>query len=185
MAMAHAFSALSGFLVFRADPRASRVVLFWLLASFGRATWDLLLLTALALAVGTVYLLLPTRQMNALVAGEDTATALMTGVVLAVSGVIGFVRLMLPHAARWRLLGGGYRCVVSVCRGCCCGTRAKHPEVDALAHSRPGSAFGWAPECGGEGPPPRVSSGTGELIMRHLVQPPMAVAGMVEHEGAR
>ncbi len=51
MAMAHAFSALSSFLVFRADPRASRVVLFWLLGSFGRATWDLLLLPAFALGV--------------------------------------------------------------------------------------------------------------------------------------
>jgi hypothetical protein len=69
--------------------------------------------------------------------------------------------------------------------GCCCGTPAKHPEVDALAHSRPGSAFGWAPGCGLEGPPSRMSSGTGELVMRHLVQSPMAVAGMVEHEGAR
>ncbi len=101
MAMAHAFSALSSFLVFRADPRASRVVLFWLLGSFGRATWDLLLLPAFALAVGTVYLLLQARQMNALVAGEDTATALGVDVPalrrrLFVVGMAGFAARSYP-----------------------------------------------------------------------------------------
>jgi hypothetical protein len=96
-------------------------------------------------------------------------------------GRVSPLRLMLAGMA----MAHAYRWVLSVCRGCCCGTPAKHPEVDVLAHLWPGSAFGWAPECGREGPPSRMSSGTGELIMRHLVQPLMAVTGLVEHEGAR
>jgi ABC-type Fe3+-siderophore transport system permease subunit len=105
-------------------------------------------------------------------------------VVFAVAqhqGRVGPLRLVLVGMA----MAHAYRCVLSVCRGCCCGTPAKHPEVDALAHLWPGSAFGWAPGCGREGPPSCMSSGTGELIMRHLVQALMAVAGLVEHEGAR
>ncbi len=100
-------------------------------------------------------------------------------------GRVSPLRLVLAGMAMAMAMAHAYRCVLSVCRGCCCGTPAKHPEVDALAHLWPGSAFGWAPGCGREGPPSRMSSGTEELIMRHLVQPLMAVTGLVEHEGAR
>lgn len=130
VAAAFMFQALTSFMVFRGDPRATRVVMFWLLGSLGRASWGLLVVPAIVLAFGLVCLLAQARTLNALVVGEDTATALgvdvrrtrnamfgltslMTGVVVAVSGAIGFVGLVLPHVVRL-LVGSDHRKVIPV-----------------------------------------------------------------------
>ncbi len=84
----------------------------------------------LALFLGIGYLLLQTRSLNALLVGEETArtlgtdtdrfrkqlflvTSLLTGVIVAVSGVIGFVGLMIPHSVRF-LVGSDHRRVLPV-----------------------------------------------------------------------
>ena len=130
VASAFMFQALTSFLVFQGDPRATRVVMFWLLGSLGRASWGLLVVPSIVLAVGVIGLLSQARTLNALVVGEDTATALgidvrrtrtalfvltslMTGVVVAVSGAIGFVGLVLPHVVRL-LVGSDHRKVIPV-----------------------------------------------------------------------
>lgn len=130
VALSFVLSALTSFLVFKADPRAARLVLFWLLGSFGRASWALIVLPALVLIGGVVYLLGRARPLNALAVGEETAVALgvdpaglrrelfvvvslMTGVVVAVSGAVGFVGLVLPHMARL-LVGADHRRVLPV-----------------------------------------------------------------------
>lgn len=130
VALAFLFEATTSFLVFRSDPRASQTVLFWLLGSFGRASWPLLGIPATTLAVGVGYLLLQARRLNALALGDDTAVALgvdvrrlraslflvtsvMTGVAVAVSGAIGFIGLVLPHVVRL-LVGADHRRVLPV-----------------------------------------------------------------------
>lgn len=96
--------------------------------TFGK--WTDLILPVLALLVGMGYLLLQTRSLNALLIGEETAqtlgtdtdkfrkqlflvTSLITGVIVAVSGVIGFVGLMIPHSVRF-LVGSDHRRVLPV-----------------------------------------------------------------------
>lgn len=128
VAMSFMFSAMTSFLVFQADPRAARLVMFWLLGSFGRATWSLLVLPSLLLAAGMAFLLLQGRSLNAMTLGDDAATSLgldpgqlrrllfvaaslLTGGVVAVSGAIGFVGLMLPHVVRL-LVGSDHRRVL-------------------------------------------------------------------------
>lgn len=130
VAMSFVFSAMTSFLVFQADPRAARLVMFWLLGSFGRATWSVLLLPTVVLTLGVAFLVLQARNLNALSVGDDTATALgldpgrmrrllfvvaslLTGVVVAVSGAIGFVGLMMPHVVRL-LVGSDHRRVIPV-----------------------------------------------------------------------
>ena len=111
------FEAITSFLLFRGNPQATDSVLFWLLGSVGRATWSQLWFPALTLLVTVGYLLRQARPLNALAVGAETATSLgvdvprlrrnlflvtsiVAGVAVAVSGVIGFVGLVVPHIVR-------------------------------------------------------------------------------------
>ncbi|MFF4947825.1 FecCD family ABC transporter permease [Streptomyces chattanoogensis] len=107
------------------DEQQTRSVLFWLMGSLSGATWDVLLLPALAVAAGLLVLQARARPMNALIMGDETAagvgvdvtrlrrelfvvTSLLTGVLVSVSGAIGFVGLMVPHLCRL-IIGGDHR----------------------------------------------------------------------------
>ncbi|MFE4000168.1 FecCD family ABC transporter permease [Nocardioides sp. YIM B13467] len=124
-------SAIASFLVFMSDdPRAADSVMFWMLGSVGGASWEKLWLPAvLSLVLGLGMLALH-RWLDALAAGPETAAALgvdvaalrttlfvalavLVGVLVAVSGGIGFVGLIVPHAARL-LVGAQHRVVLPV-----------------------------------------------------------------------
>ncbi len=117
VAVAALAMALTGFLVFLATDDQIRDVTFWSLGSLGGATWGKvgLALPCAALALG----LLPvwSRSLNALLLGEAEArhlgfdvdrakwsvillTAVGVGAAVAMSGVIGFVGLVVPHVVR-------------------------------------------------------------------------------------
>ncbi|WP_199439172.1 FecCD family ABC transporter permease [Umezawaea beigongshangensis] len=130
-AMAYGFSAITTLLVFRApNGEAARSALFWLLGSLGGVTWTHLPIATAVVAGGCGYLLTCARPLNALSMGDETATTLgldpealrrrlfvvtaaMTGVVVAVSGAVGFVGLMLPHVVRL-VVGSDHRRVLLV-----------------------------------------------------------------------
>ncbi|GAA5173481.1 iron ABC transporter permease [Pseudonocardia eucalypti] len=134
--LASAFASIASYLVFRAaDPRAAESVLFWLLGSLAGAQWDRLALPAVTVAALGLLLLAGSGWLDALAAGPDTAAALgipvravrttlfavfaaLVGVLVAVSGGIGFVGLILPHVARL-LVGARHRRVlpVAACAG--------------------------------------------------------------------
>lgn len=124
----YVLSAVTSFAIFRADPRASQQVLFWLLGSFGRARWDTLAIPAIALLAVMAHLWWRARPLDALVAGDAAATtfgvpvgrvrvelfvatAALTGIMVASSGAVGFVGLVVPHAVRM-LVGGRHRRVL-------------------------------------------------------------------------
>jgi iron complex transport system permease protein len=124
------FESIASFLLFRGNPQATQSVLFWLLGSFGNANWTQLPIPLVALAVGMTYLLAQARSLNALSMGTESAaslgidvnrlrrnlfvvTSLMVGVAVAVSGVIGFVGLVVPHIVRL-LVGSDHRRVLPV-----------------------------------------------------------------------
>jgi iron complex transport system permease protein len=131
VAVSYVFSALTNFLIYNADDGEEvKSVIFWMLGSLGGARWDYLGLPALALLFGTLYLTVQARSLNSLSIGEETAatlgvdtsqfrrqtfalTALLTGVLVAVSGGIGFVGLMLPHILRL-LVGADHRRLLPV-----------------------------------------------------------------------
>ncbi|MDF9716825.1 iron ABC transporter permease [Nocardioides sp. ChNu-99] len=124
-------SAIASFLVFLSDdPRAANSVMFWMLGSVGGATWEKLVIPAVVVAVATVAMVAIHRWMDALAAGPETASALgvsvgglrttlfvglavLVGVLVAVSGGIGFVGLIVPHAARL-VVGAQHRVVLPV-----------------------------------------------------------------------
>jgi len=128
-ALAHGFSAIAMLLVFQAPHgEAARSAMFWLLGSLGGAQWTSLPVAAAVTFLGIAYLAAKARQLNALAMGDETATTLgvpvqrlrthlfivtaaMTAVLVAVSGAVGFVGLMLPHLTRM-VVGADHRKVL-------------------------------------------------------------------------
>lgn len=121
-------------LIFMGDPRATHTVVFWMLGGLGLAQWDQLIYPATVLALCGAYLWLKSGTLNAMTLGDETATtlgipvarfrlgifvigALITGVMVAFSGIIGFVGLMIPHIVRL-LVGGDYRRLLPLCALC-------------------------------------------------------------------
>lgn len=130
-----AFSALSSYLIFRsADPKAAQSVLFWLLGSLAGADWTRIAGPAGVVAVAGAALFAVHGWLDALSVGADTAaavgvpvramryglfigSAVLVGVLVAVSGGIGFVGLVVPHAARL-LVGSTHRRMLPVSALC-------------------------------------------------------------------
>lgn len=120
------FSAATQFLLFSSGQRgAVSTAIFWTLGGLGNAEWY-----QVGILGGVLFCSLLVAQtfapaLNILALGEETALSLgvrpnqtrwllfiisagLTGVLVAFSGVIGFVGLMLPHITRW-LIGADYR----------------------------------------------------------------------------
>ncbi|MEM1079642.1 MAG: iron ABC transporter permease [Pseudomonadota bacterium] len=122
--------SLANMLIFLGDPRASHTVVFWMLGALGLAQWDQLIYPFAILVVGGAYLGLHARNLNAMTIGDETAStlgipvarfrlsvfvvgALITGAMVAFSGIIGFVGLMVPHIVRL-IVGGDYARVLPI-----------------------------------------------------------------------
>jgi iron complex transport system permease protein len=122
--------SLANALIFLGDPRASHTVVFWMLGGLGLAQWSYLLFPAIVLLVAGIWLRSVAPSLNAMTIGDESAAtlgipvarfrlavfvvgALVTGVMVAYSGVIGFVGLMIPHIVRL-LVGGDAARVVPV-----------------------------------------------------------------------
>lgn len=129
VAISALMASITSFVTFASpSPDKLRAVLFWLLGSFSGARWSLLPLPALATLLGLLGMMALTRPMDLLLLGEEPAAqlgipvelakrllilfaALVTGTLVAFSGTIGFVGLIIPHAVR-ALTGVPHRRVV-------------------------------------------------------------------------
>ncbi|WP_405935219.1 iron ABC transporter permease [Streptomyces longwoodensis] len=130
-ALAYGFEAVTTVMVFgAARGEAARSAMMWLLGSLGGATWAHLPLAAVTVAAGWAWLYGRAGALDALAMGDETASALgvrparlrrelflvtaaVTGTVVAVSGAIGFVGLMVPHVVRM-VVGADHRRVLTV-----------------------------------------------------------------------
>ncbi|GAA2775620.1 iron ABC transporter permease [Saccharopolyspora taberi] len=131
VALAYGFQAVMSVLVFMSpNGEAARTVLFWLLGSLGAAGWHSLPAASVVVVVAIAVLLRLSRPLDVLSMGDESAaslgvdaaalrrglfvlTAAVTGLLVAVSGAIGFVGLVLPHVVRI-LVGSGHRRVLMV-----------------------------------------------------------------------
>jgi iron complex transport system permease protein len=118
VAMSALMSSITSFVTFSSpEPDKLRAVLFWLLGSLSGTRWELLPIPAITSGVGLVLMIGLTRPLDALLIGEEPAhslgvpvellkrllivlAALVTGTLVATSGAIGFVGLIVPHAVR-------------------------------------------------------------------------------------
>ncbi|MGB3809815.1 MAG: iron ABC transporter permease [Parvibaculum sp.] len=114
-AFASALTSLA--LSLAASPYAVYEIIFWLLGSFTDRSMDQVWFSAPFIAVGLVLVASTARALDALTLGEDTAaslgfdqsslklrsilgTGLAVGAAVSVTGVIGFVGLVVPHLVR-------------------------------------------------------------------------------------
>ncbi|WP_265332206.1 FecCD family ABC transporter permease [Sneathiella sp. P13V-1] len=116
-----AFNALTmsgtGFLMFLSDDQEMRALTFWTMGSLGGALWPSVIFLA-TLLIPTLFLLLRSASdLNVFMLGEENASyvgvdtkrlkrnvivmsALSVGAAVAVSGLIGFIGLVVPHLVR-------------------------------------------------------------------------------------
>ncbi|MFE0175633.1 FecCD family ABC transporter permease [Streptomyces sp. NPDC059002] len=131
VAVSYILTALTSLILVTADSADHlKEVLYWTLGGLGSARWDMLALPCVALVAGTALLMALARPLDLLLVGEEGATvlgldtarfraavfvlaSLLTGVLVAYSGAIGFVGLMVPHAARM-LVGAAHRPLLPV-----------------------------------------------------------------------
>ena len=110
-----------GILTFISSDSELRGLTFWTMGSFGAANWTLVLPAIIVILI-TIFLLIPySRQLDLLQLGEPEAyrlgvdvkslkfrviisSAIVVGISVSLSGMIGFVGLVVPHLMR--LLGG-------------------------------------------------------------------------------
>lgn len=117
---AYLFSSLTSLLAFLASEHSLREITHWLLGSVSAGKWSSLPLPAIIVFLGFFLLWSRSRELNVIALGDETAvslgvtphvfrkfmffiTSLVTGVLVAETGSIGFVGLMIPHFIR--LLG--------------------------------------------------------------------------------
>ena len=117
LAVSFLFAAITNYLIFAGDSRAAHSVIFWMLGGLGLARWQTFPLVCAGLLLILSYAFYRSRWLDALLTGDLTArslgvpvgglrfamffvAALATAVFVSVSGVIGFVGLMVPHIAR-------------------------------------------------------------------------------------
>ncbi|MCM2395026.1 iron ABC transporter permease [Rhizobium sp. S95] len=123
------FAALVSIVQFVADPNTSLpAIVYWLMGSFSTATWARLGLAVPGMALGLLAVWLLRYRLN-LLALEDSearslgvnpdrerwivfaAISLMTGTSVAVAGIVGWIGLVVPHAARI-LVGEDHRALI-------------------------------------------------------------------------
>jgi iron complex transport system permease protein len=110
-------SAGISFIKYVADEQVS-VIIFWLLGSFNSRTWIDVFLTFGMVTLGGLFCLYLARDLNVMALGDKVAMSLgvhtnrtrtalliaasfIAAVCVAVSGIIGFVGLVIPHLMRF------------------------------------------------------------------------------------
>ncbi len=123
--------AITGILTFIADDAQLRNLTFWSLGSLGGATWKNVVGVAPIIIWSVIFLIKFAKPLNAMLLGEYEAThlgfdiekikklillhvALAVGAAVAVSGIIGFIGLVIPHLLRLKF-GPDHRFLLPGC----------------------------------------------------------------------
>ncbi|HOU70994.1 MAG TPA: iron ABC transporter permease [Methanothrix sp.] len=125
IAIMYLFQAMTSFLQYLGQAEQVQEVVFWMMGSLGRSSWDKVWIVSAVLAICFPYLLFKSWDINALGAGDETATSLgvnvektrvicmmlvslITASVICFTGTIGFIGLVSPHITRM-IIGGDHR----------------------------------------------------------------------------
>lgn len=111
------FTAMVSIVKFLVDPHKLQSIVFWLMGSFSLADWNLVKIASIGIIIGLLPIFLMRWRLNAMSMGEDEARALgvnvkreriifiaasslAVSIAVSVSGIIGWVGLMVPHLVR-------------------------------------------------------------------------------------
>lgn len=106
-------------------------VYMWTLGSFSSATWGKIRFLSIFVFLGVVVIIILANDLNVILTGEDSAkslgidtiwlkrliilvASLLVGACVSVSGIIGFVGLIIPHATRL-IAGPDHRKLLPYC----------------------------------------------------------------------
>ncbi|WP_377278650.1 FecCD family ABC transporter permease [Rhizobium sp. R86522] len=119
VAASQLFNAATSYIVTTAgNAQQARDVMFWLLGSFGGVRWPEFILVSVVVGFGLIACLAYSRILDAFAFGDEAAaalgvnvgrawlalfclTAMLTATIVSMVGSIGFVGLVIPHAARF------------------------------------------------------------------------------------
>ncbi|WP_421565695.1 FecCD family ABC transporter permease [Ochrobactrum sp. EDr1-4] len=119
VAASQLFNATTSYIVTTSgNAQQARDVMFWLLGSFGGVRWPEFILVSVVIGFGLIACLFYSRVLDAFAFGDEAAsslgvnvgrtrlvlfalTAMMTATIVSMVGSIGFVGLVVPHAARF------------------------------------------------------------------------------------
>ncbi|MBE8538917.1 iron chelate uptake ABC transporter family permease subunit [Geoglobus acetivorans] len=127
VAMATFLSGVTSLLIYISG-QSLHQVLFWIMGGFWNANWFKVKIAFVGSLIGVAIILYNSWRLNALLLGEEhalsvginierlkreiiAATAFLTAIAVSVSGVIGFVGLIIPHTMRL-LFGEDNRVIV-------------------------------------------------------------------------
>ncbi|WP_027186169.1 FecCD family ABC transporter permease [Desulfovibrio inopinatus] len=125
VALGALFTAGTMFLQYFADDVQLAAMVFWTFGDVSRASWRELGIISGVTAVSSLYFMMHAWNYNAIEAGDETAkglgvrvdwvrmngmfiASLLTSVIIAFLGIIGFVGLVVPHVVR-RIVGADHR----------------------------------------------------------------------------
>lgn len=112
------FSSVTSFIIFTAsDQNKVTSALFWMTGSLAGGKYENLLAPALGVGLSFIFIVIFSRGLNSLLLGENVAktlgvntlvlrrailvlSSILTGFLVANTGIIGFVGLIIPHVAR-------------------------------------------------------------------------------------
>lgn len=118
MAVSSIFSSFSSFIVFIAnDKEGIQTITFWLMGSLAGAKWHTLGIVCIVVLIGSLISFFGYRTLDLMLLGDAVAitlgknlkgariffmmiSAVMIGFIVFVSGMIGFVGLIIPHLTR-------------------------------------------------------------------------------------
>jgi iron complex transport system permease protein len=122
------FTAMVSIVKFLVDPHKLQSIVFWLMGSFSLSDWRLVKIAGAGIIAGVLPIFLMRWRLNAMSMGEDEAKALgvnvereriifigasslAVSIAVSVSGIIGWVGLMVPHLVRM-IVGPDHRSLV-------------------------------------------------------------------------
>lgn len=111
------FTAMVSIVKFLVDPHKLQSIVFWLMGSFSLSDWRLVKIAGVGILLGLLPVLLMRWRLNVMSMGEDEAKTLgvnvkreriifiaassfAVSIAVSVSGIIGWVGLMVPHLVR-------------------------------------------------------------------------------------
>ena len=142
------FTALVSIVKFLVDPHKLQSIVFWLMGSFSLADWRMVKIAGPGIIAGLLPVFFMRWRLNALSMGEEEARALgvnvkrerfifigasslAVGIAVSVSGIIGWVGLMVPHLIRM-IVGPDHKSLVPLSMA---GGAAFMISADTIARS--------------------------------------------------
>ncbi|QOR35226.1 iron ABC transporter permease [Clostridium sp. 'deep sea'] len=130
VALSYFFSACTSVIQYFAESWQTAEVVFWMVGSLAKGTWDTLAIMFPVALVCIPFLMIKAKELNTISSGDNEAksmginvqrtriilmivTSLLTATTICFTGAIGFVGLIAPHITRI-LIGGDNKFVIPI-----------------------------------------------------------------------